>query len=198
MERVLRDAGLRPKVTVSGTGGERVAECAAYLFNLGTTRLLGLVPDKNMPAERTVRVRFRGDGTVYDVRRKVLVGSGEQFETSIEPAVPCLFAIVAEPVREMSSEGPATATRGEEIRLTFTAAAGAGYRSVAKVEVLDPEGKSISHYCRNEDIVDGRATFLFRTALNDPVGLWRIVVTDVVSGRRATAPVRVLAPDREK
>jgi hypothetical protein len=191
MGLVLKDAGLRSKVTVSGAGGERVAECAGYLFNLGTTRLLGLVPDKSLPGERRISIRFDGQGAVYDVRQKMLVGTGDRFETSIEPAVPRLFAIVGKPVQGVEVAAPAAAKRGDEIQVGFAALADTAFRSVVKVEALNPAGKSVSHYGRNEDIIDRRRTFRFRTALNDPEGSWRIVITEVLSGRRATAEVKV-------
>jgi len=191
MSLVLKDSDLRPKVKVSGSGGERVPECAAYLYNLGSTRLLGLVPDKNLAGERKISIRFEGAAAVYDVRQKILLGNGDRFETTIEPAVPRLFAIVAEPVRGIEATAAAAAKRGDEIAVGFTTLAGAAFRSVAKVEVFDPAGKQAAYYGRNEDVVDGRGRFAFRTALNDPAGTWKIVVTDVLSGRNAAVGVNV-------
>jgi hypothetical protein len=75
--------------------------------------------------------------------------------------------------------------------VSFAILAGAAFRSVAKVEVLNPTGKPVSHYSRNEDIIDRQGTFRLRTALNDPEGLWKVVTTEVLSGRQATAEVRI-------
>jgi hypothetical protein len=62
---------------------------------------------------------------------------------------------------------------------------------VAKVQVLDAAGREVAYYGRSEDVVNARGTFRFRTALNDPPGLWKVVVTDVISGRSAIAEVRL-------
>jgi hypothetical protein len=191
MAILLKDAGLHPKVTISGAGGERVPECATYLYNLGSTRLLGLVPDKNLAGEQKINLHFEGASAVYDVRRKEFLGTGTHFETSIEPAVPRLFAIVAEPVRGIEATAPPAANRGDEIAVGFSTLAGAGFRSVAKIEVFDPAGIRLPHYGRNQDLVDGRGKFTFRTALSDPRGIWKIAVTDVLSGRRAVVPIEV-------
>ena len=161
-------------------------ECAAYLFNLGSTRLLGLIPDKNFEGKRKIVVRFEGKASVYDVRRKEFLGSEDRFEATIEPAVPRLFAMVAGPVRGIETASAGAKDRGDEISMEFRVLAGPGLRSVAKVEVFDPSGKSAAHYGRNVDVVDGHGRFSFRTALNDIAGVWKVVVTDVLSGRKAT------------
>lgn len=190
--RVLNDAHLNPRVSLTDANGQRVPECATYLFNLGTTRLLGLIPDKRLAGEKRIRIRFDGSGAIYDVRRKRLEARGEQIETTIEAAVPRLFALVGEAVGGIDIETPAAAKRGEEITVRFSVRGGRAFRSVAKIEILDPAGRAVGYYGRNEDIVDGVGSFRFRTALNESAGNWSIVVTDVLSGRRATADLKLM------
>jgi hypothetical protein len=188
MAAVLKDAGLSPKASISLGNGEPVAGCPAYLFNNGTTRLLGLVPDKDGDSVRKIRVRLESPGTVYDVRKKAFVATGSEFETDIEPAVPRLFAIVKEPIAGLEAKGGGTWTAGEEVAAEFQVTGVPDLRSVAKVEVFDPAGKPVRYYSGNEDIQNGKGRTQIRTALSDPRGEWRIVVTEVLSGKRAVVP----------
>ncbi len=190
MALVLKDAGLSPRARITLPSGDPVAGCASYLFNNGSTRLLGLVPDKESPA-RTIRIRLDNPGTVYDVRKKAYVTTGQEFETAIEPAVPCLFAIVGEPVADLQARAPAAIAAGDEIRVDFQAGGPAGLRSVAKVEVLDPSGRIVRYYSGNEDIENGKGHTRFQTALNDARGEWRVVVTEVISGKSAVVPITI-------
>jgi hypothetical protein len=56
---------------------------------------------------------------------------------------------------------------------------------------LDPSGKSIRYYSGNVDMENGKGYTHFPTALNDARGEWRIVVTEVISGRRAEVTTTV-------
>jgi len=191
--RVLNEAGIRPKIRASGGAGERVAECATYLFNLGSTRLLGLIPDKKGNGSRKIRLSFDGPGAIYDVRHKSFVGKGTQWEAAIEPGVPEIFAIVQEPIDgiDVASAGPVR--QGEEMRLGFTVRGGRELRSVARIEVRDPSGKLAAYYSGNEDIINGKGSVRYRTALNDPPGPWRIVVTEAITGKRLEIQATVQA-----
>jgi hypothetical protein len=187
--RVLADAGIKPKVRISGTTGEPVAECAGYLFNLGSTRLLGLIPDKAMTGPRRIRIGFDGAGAIYDVRRRSLVGNGTQWETGIEPGVPGLFAIVEQEIAGVEAAGGARAKPGDDVRVDFTVSGGRGLRSVARVDVQDPAGRTVHYYSSNRDVEEGKGSAHFVTALDDRPGLWRVTVTEVISGRKATVDV---------
>ena len=191
LSSILNEAGIRPKIRLSGSAGEQIGGCATYLFNLGSTRLLGLVPDKKVDRPRKIRLSFDGPGAIYDVRRKTLVGQGTQWETIIQPGVPGLFAIVEEPVEGIDIGSADSVRPGDELLLQFTIRGGRELRSVARIDVRDPSGKRIAHYSGNEDIIQGKGSVRFRTALNDPRGVWRVVVAEVISGKRAEVQATV-------
>jgi hypothetical protein len=191
LARVLTDAGIGPKIRISGSAGERAAECATYLFNQDSTRLLGLIPDKSMRGPRRIRLSFDGAGAIYDVRRRSLAGKGTQWETVIEPGVPGLFAIVEEEISGIDARAAARVKPGQDVQVDFTISGGRGLRSVARVDVQDPAGRPVHCYSANTDIEDGKGTVRFQTALNDPTGMWRVTVTEVISGKKATVEVRL-------
>jgi len=51
-----------------------------------------------------------------------------------------------------------------------------------RVRVFDPSGREVKLYADRIETRDGAARGEVYLALNDPVGTWRLVVTDVASG----------------
>jgi len=191
LQRVFSAAGIRPTVKLESLAGQPVTDCETYLFNQGATQLLGLVPDKEKPAAQKVRLIFNRAGALYDVRQRRYLGSGTVFETEIEPAVPRLFALVATRISELELQAPKEAKLGTDITINFRVRGTSQLRSVARVAVTDAAGRELSFYGGNLDIVDGAGSIRFRTARNDPKGVWRIAVTEIISGETANAPIAI-------
>jgi Beta-galactosidase/Beta-galactosidase trimerisation domain len=191
IERVLKSAGIKPSLKLETLAGRSIADCETYQFNQGSTRLLGLVPDKDKSGAQKVRLVLEQQGALYDVRTKRYLGVGSSFETEIEPAVPKLFALVGSRINGLQLQAPSSAKIGEEVAISFRVTGGSDLRSVAKVIVTDAAGREVSVYGGNRDIVGGAGDIRFRTALNDPKGVWRVTVTEVISGERASAEITV-------
>ncbi len=191
MGQVLTTAAINPTVKLITPAGQRVADCETYLFNFGSTRLVGLVPDKENPAPQKVRIVFEQKGVLYDVREKRYLGSGSVFETEIEPAVPRLFALVETRIIGLELQQSASARLGEAVTLKFRIASSPQLRSVAKVTVTDPQGREMRYYGSNQEIISGAGSISFRTALNDSPGVWRVAVTEALSGETAHAEITI-------
>jgi hypothetical protein len=197
MKRLLAAAGINPAVRLSTLAGERVIGCETYLFNFGSTRLLGLAPDKEKVtpvapvAPQKVRIVFERSGALYDVRQKRHLGSGSVFEIEIEPGVPGLFALVENRIGELELPANTHARLGEVVTLQFRIASSPQLRSVAKVRVIDPAGREMRYYGGNREISDGTGSISFRTALNDSPGVWRVAVTETISGETATVGLTI-------
>ncbi|HEV8132519.1 MAG TPA: beta-galactosidase [Acidobacteriota bacterium] len=192
IERILTAAKIKPKVQLNTLAGDPVAGCASYLFNNGSTRLLGLVPDKEKLVAQKVRISLDEGAAIYDVRQKRYLGSGSIFETEIEPAVPRLFALVKGQIAGLDAKAPSTSRLGEEVRIDFRIHGAGNLRSVAKVVVTDPTGRQIGFYGGNENITDGAGSASFSTALNDPSGIWHVSVTEVISGETSQAEINIV------
>jgi hypothetical protein len=191
LQRVFSAAGIKPAIKLESLAGQPVTDCETYLFNQGTTQLLGLVPDKEKPATQKVRLTFNQAGTLYDVRQRRYLGSGTVFETEIEPAVPRLLALVATRLNELELQSPREAKLGAEVSINFRVRGMSQLRSVARVAVTDAAGREVSFYGGNVDLVDGAGSVKFRTARNDPKGVWRISVTEIISGETANAAITI-------
>jgi hypothetical protein len=191
MALLLKDAALGPKIRLTSVSGEAVTDCATYLFNTGNTRLLGVVPGKKRNLRQRVQISFDSAATIYDVRQKKSFGNGAAFETEVEPGVPRLFAMVDRPVDGLELAGPPSVRLGEGVRVEFAVRGPLALRSVARVVVFDPHGKEIPYYGGNQDIVGGKGSVYFRTALDDPSGRWRVSVTEVISDKNAGLEILV-------
>jgi len=188
---VLKDAGISPKVRMTGIDGTPVSECARYLFNNGSTRLLGLVPDKSRAEPQRIRFSFEGEAAIYDVRKRQYLGTATEFETEIEPAVPRLFALVKSRITGIAARGPAQAQLGNEVRIDFTAQGTVDLRSVATITVEDPDGRTIPWYGGNEDIVSATGAHSFRTAFNDVPGVWKVTIRETISGAQSEVKIKI-------
>jgi hypothetical protein len=191
LRTVLGQAGIEPKIRMTGGKGDPVSGCERYLFNNGSTRLLGLVPDMSRPKSERIEIRWDGEYAIYDVRNKRYLGSGDRFRTVIEPGVPRLFAFVDSRITGLKLECPESLKLGEEVSLRFSTTGADNLRSVAIVTVTDPTGRTRRIYGGNRNIEGSSGMSSFRTALNDPSGDWLIEVAETASGERARKVVAI-------
>jgi hypothetical protein len=191
MKRIFDAAAIDPMVKLTSLSGERIADCETYIFNFGSTRLLGIVPDKEKPSRQRVLLTFNQRGALYDVRQKRYLGNGSVFEIEVEPAVPRLLALVENRISGFEIQSPAKARLGEPVTINCGLASVSQLRSVVKFVVTDPSGRELRFYGGNREMANGAASISFRTALNDPSGVWRVAVTEVISGETAHAEITI-------
>ncbi len=188
--RVLEDAQIRPIIRLTTLDGRPVSDCATYLLNTGKTQLLGLIPDPKKPPEN-VRIQLPRTAAMYDVRRRHYLGSAPAFDFPIEPAVPVLFALLEKPISGVTVSAPSESRLGEEIQLDLKVHGNESLRSTARITVTNPNGVEVAHYGGNFDIVANEGQVRFRPALNDAAGRWKVVLTEVISGKKAVAEIEV-------
>ncbi len=191
LKQVMTAAALNPAVKLTSLAGERVADCESYLFNFGSTKLLGLVPDKDKPAPQRLRVAFEKQGTLYDVRQQRYLGTGSSFEIEVEPAVPRLLALVENRISGLTLQAAPRAKLGERVTLQFRLPSAPQLNSVAVVKVTSPAGREMHYYGGNQEITKGTGSLSFRTARNDAAGTWRVSVTETISGETANAEIAI-------
>ncbi len=191
MKQVMTAAALNPAVKLTSLAGERVADCESYLFNFSSTKLLGLIPDKDKPAPQRLRVTFSQPGVLYDVRQQRYLGTGSSFEIEVEPAVPRLLALVETRINGMTLQAAPNARLGAMVTLQFRLPSAPQLNSVAVVKVTSPSGRELRYYGGNQEITNGEGSISFRTARNDPAGTWHVSVTDTISGETANAEIAI-------
>ena len=144
------------------------------------------------PDENAEELRFAKRGHVYDVRAQKYLGVTDHVTTKVPYAEAQLFAMLPAKLTGVKISGPAEAARGEaivqDLRLE-TKDARPAY--VVHVDIVPPSGKCPFHFQRNLATKDGAAKLTFPLALNDETGLWKIRVTEPLTGVVAERTVAV-------
>lgn len=191
IKTVLNTADKKPKIQLTGEDGERLSGCPLYLFNNGSTKLLGLSPNMQRESEEQIQVQLDKEYNIYDVRNRRYIGAGERFQIKIEAGVPKLYALISGKIDDVNINAPERASLGEQINVKITISGPEQLESVACVTVTDPNGNEHRYYGDNLDIENGSAAFSFRTALNDVSGEWLVEVTETMSGERSQKVIRI-------
>lgn len=137
-------------------------------------------------ASRTIRLN--SPAFVYDLRAKKALGRVDRFTVELGAGGVGFFAALpyeVGPVKVFVS----AAAPGGDVKVSVQA----GVPGLSKachpviVDVYAPDGKRSRLYSGVCDAKGGRGEYVFRTALNDPKGTWRVAAIDYITGETAYA-----------
>ena len=124
------------------------------------------------------------DGTTgYDARAHKLIGSAPA--TLQQERSPAVLVFTPEKMTGLTLTGATTVKRAAEAALEVRVQP--GISTVVRLAAFGPDGKPRPWYDVNVAVKDGKGSAAFRPALNDAVGEWRFVATDIISGETAEA-----------
>jgi hypothetical protein len=127
-------------------------------------------------------------GTVaYDARAHKLLGTGTT--TLTQERSPAVLVFAPQKVAGVRLTAPPSVKRGQSA--TFGVQVQPGITTVVRLTATGPDGQARPWYDVNVTVQDGRGRATFRPALNDPVGTWRFVATEIISGATTAAKVSV-------
>lgn len=150
----------------------------------------GLVMENGLPAE-TVVTLAQARGYVYDLveGREVAVQSADgrlSVPVALGPGEGKVLMVTPEPLAGIAVELPQEATRGETIGCHVRVLEGTGKPVEAtvplQVEIIDPAGRE-AEYSGYYGASGGQVALRLDMASNDRIGLWRVRVRDLASGR---------------
>jgi hypothetical protein len=208
---LLAQAGVRPTFRVQPEdggrqGGVALPGCELVHWSDGPAEYLGLLQGREYLPEgeeagvsRPVQVVLPRKYHVYSVREGEYRGYVDTIATSVEPAVAQLYALLPARIERVVLRLPAASRRGgQSVRYSLGAFTTPPRElpHVYHVEVYRPDGRLYREYGANLYSPAGEATGTFTLALNDPAGLWKMVVTDTTTGLKAAATLRVHNPVR--
>lgn len=103
-----------------------------------------------------------------------------------------VFTLLPYRVKAFSADVPRSVKRGEEIgvQMDVSVVEGDPGPHTLRVDVFRPDGQRLWPMHKLET-VDGQATVTIPIALNEGLGKWRVVATDVTSGRKVEKEVRI-------
>ncbi|MDD4018503.1 MAG: hypothetical protein PHV28_11230 [Kiritimatiellae bacterium] len=136
---------------------------------------------------------FPTEGFLYDVREGKYLGKTNRISCVIPNAGTKVFGHYPYQVKGIKMDVPAEVRGGKDLvaAIKVKTSAGKAGHHVFHIEVLPPEGEARWFMKRNVAAPDGRVTFTFRMAENDPKGIWALRVTDIMTGTTGTKSIRV-------
>ncbi len=213
MGAALALGGVRRQVnlwTGKGAARRQVPGAEVVRFGSGPVEMIGVTANfmrrttgvgeelavglKTLSRPSALTVEIPAPAHVYDSRSGRYHGLVNEFPARFDPNDANLWALLPYRVTGLSARAAGTirtrATAKLEVRLATDGSAAAG-RHVVRVDVYAPGGKWCSHYSKNVVTEAGRGGMEIPFAESDRPGIWRLELRDAVSGRRATARLKV-------
>ncbi|GJM30554.1 MAG: hypothetical protein DHS20C17_31890 [Cyclobacteriaceae bacterium] len=168
--------------TGSGVSAHGV-EKYSFSESSGAARILGLLPGQTT-VNSEINLQLKDTVHLYDIRNSKYLGEGSSFKIGLKTSVPELFGLVQGKIEGIKVTAPSGISQGEKITLDFEIAGSelSGLKSAVTINVFNPKGERVPYYGDNCDIINGSGTYTFNTALDDPSGIWKIGLTEVISG----------------
>lgn len=204
---ILAGAGVLPRFPLTRIDGSALGDVESYVFRNGEVTLLafqrsppiypGAAVAETTPArdaDAPLRLNLPGRFHVYDLIGGKMLGETDRLELTLDGVTPTILAIAPAPLPEPVLSAPSRLRQGEtgRLRITWTDASPAALH-VVHLEITDPAGRLLRHYSANLFARGPFVTHRLPLALNDPVGIWRVRATDVISGRAVEATIDVVA-----
>ncbi|MBI4025147.1 MAG: hypothetical protein HY360_09210 [Verrucomicrobia bacterium] len=193
--------GINPRVEVTD-GHVALAQFDVTYFEDDRAIHAGLDRDqRDIRTPDKVIVNFQREGYAYDVRERKHLGHGRSFEVEVPSSrqklvslLPCRIEDVTVKTCPAEAAMSRSVRRGETTEYTITPRlTGPPTSLVYRINVVAPDGEESEAYSMKVRTPTGQASYQgrLRTALNDLVGTWTIVATEVVSGKSGKASFQV-------
>lgn len=137
-----------------------------------------------------VSVELKRGGYVYDLRRGAYLERGMLFMFELNPLEPVVLSLL--PFRATAIYVEARQSgRGIEWKAKVIAENYKRIRHIFRLEVISPSGEGLYYYWKNLEVEGVETRGVIPLALNDPPGIYTIVVKDIAMGLRGTARLTV-------
>ncbi len=194
---ILASAGVKPRVSISTAAGRNPEATEVVVFRNGDIEYVCFLRDyfsvKDLsPKEATVAFPRRAH--VYDARTGQYHGEVQEIKTSIAPARAKVFALVPYRINGVAVRLDKSAyRRGGALSFEVDVETSSGKPSLHcfRIEVVDPDGRVLKHYCQNLLGKDGVCRGSINLSLNEKQGPWKLTARDVVSGATGTGEFSV-------
>ena len=158
---------------------------------VGLTKRRGAKDEKKYPIE----VLLPDSGHLYDMFSGEYLGSGNIWSTTVSPADVQLLSILPYRVEglEISFYGH-NVERGATIegKVQVETGKSEAVRHVVHLDVIRPDGSTVGYLARNLEIKEGNGVFAVPIALNEPLGKYELIFTDVATRTKRVITINVV------
>ena len=189
---LLDEAGAPPPFQALEPDGGLAAELDLRLFRSGDAVMVALQRHDGGSGDRAVVLRSAEPGWIKTLGGTDPATWGDRISLLIGPEEPVLLSSARTPPPTASVSGPASACLGDLVEFrVFWEGPMAAAAHMLRFEVLDPSGRPASSMSETVRVPPEGGSWHLPLALNDPVGTWQVLATDIMSGRRTTLPLKV-------
>jgi hypothetical protein len=190
-ERMLKTGGVTPPLEVHerGSDDKRAPWVWTNLKRLGAARLVLLNRNYGImdaaPEDEPVTLQLQEPGAIYDVVAGKLLGRGNAVDLTLTNDTGRVFSVLPSAVTGVRAQATSsTPARGQTVTVSVSVLEEKPTHDprVVRVDVTQPDGSPSWGYSKDEIFEGPAGKFTIPFALNDPIGLWRVRVTDVLSG----------------
>jgi hypothetical protein len=183
---LLADALPENTLRVSSADGSPARRVNRWRFDLCPgAQLVALLPDAEAPPPADgLSVALGGVRHWYDLRSGAYLGEGETARASLPDSGPLLLAALSYRVERLQLRLHRTDPRGAyKISASLLTGGESPGSHVFHLSVFDPAGARMAHYEQNIRAWQGAWNGELILGLNEPEGIYRLVLRDVLSGK---------------
>ncbi|MBI2194546.1 MAG: beta-galactosidase trimerization domain-containing protein [Planctomycetes bacterium] len=189
---LLAFAGLKARSAVQAADGFRARACSIFFHRSGRSEYVGLLRNRADLPPAEVTVRFPDEAFTYDMIQGRVLGRSASAALLLGPHSAHLLARLPYEVQGIEFQPEARFQPGQTLRSAVRILGGdPPDLHVVRMEVTDPSGASMPHYGRNLLLPGGMGEAVLPFALNDPRGVWTVMLRDVVSGVTVSRKVQL-------
>jgi len=185
LNSVLTAADISPEITFSPAHGpgDRYG-----VLQKGDLTLVGVVMDHRPGKWNEGKIHLKEKVHVYDVKKGIYLGELDEIPVKgmEDTQSAALFALQKAKIQGVSIDAPAQVQRDQMVSIGCSVRAPATMSCagrVVRIELQGPDGITRRHYQRMAYLdKHGAGNVTLQFALNDPVGAWNVIATDIASG----------------
>ncbi len=148
-----------------------------YVFGLfKRSSAAQLTPEVTEKVDITLPV----NGHIYDIFSGEYLGQTERISADVALGIPKIYSIGPGQPGALGVRAPAEVSRGELLQIVISGGLGA---SVFRLELIDPNGRSLRQYSKNYHFATGDGAVSWQSAYNDLPGEWQIEATHINTKR---------------
>jgi hypothetical protein len=163
-------------------------------FTNGKMKYIGVLRSTRSDVEETQTLSLTEKTHTYDVRAGKYLGEIDTMEISLPAGGAAFFATLPYKVKGISIDVPPSIDPGQDLNYSIELDVSENLPGdhVIRLEFFDPTGQLSHAYTKNVLATRGIYTDRLPLAINEQLGKWKLIATDVASGLNTTVEINII------